>query len=208
VLTRRDRETVLRLGLYGYTPFLGGRLRVNAVMSQGIDLFDATQPGDVLASRFDGDGTFTSANFWVEWTRPLGGGFSVRLAGDSQLSSQPLLVGDELGLGGGAFLRGYDWSERTGDQGVIGSAELRFDLNRPFSFTRRAQFYAFGDGGVVNNLGTGGGGGSLASAGGGVRVDFTNRIGATAEVAVPLSGSRYDTGNRQPKINLGLSTSF
>jgi hemolysin activation/secretion protein len=90
----------------------------------------------------------------------------------------------------------------------MGSAELRYDVRRPFGIADRAQLYAFGDGGVVSNLSNGFGGGSLASAGGGVRVDFSRVVGATAEVAVPLTGPRYDTGNRQPRFNFGLSTSF
>jgi hemolysin activation/secretion protein len=205
---RRDRETVLRAGLYGYDELFGGRLRFNALVSQGLDLFDATDPGDPLASRSDADGTFTSANLWLEWTRPLGSGFSIRLAGDGQIASQPLLIGEEIALGGGSFLRGYNWSERSGDQGAMGSAELRYDVKRPLGIVDRAQFYAFGDGGVVRNLSNGTGGGSLASAGGGLRVDISRAIGATAEVAVPLTGPRYDTGNRQPRINLGVSTAF
>ena len=205
---RRDRTSVARLGLYGYNDTLGGRLRVSAILSQGLDLFDATGRRDPLASRFDAEGTFTAANIWVEWTRPLGSGFSVRLAGDSQIASQPLLVGEEVSLGGGPFLRGYDWSERSGDQGAMGSAELRFDIKRPLGIVDRAQLYVFGDGGVTRNLANGFGGGSLGSAGGGLRVDFTPTLGATAEVAVPLSGPRYDTRNRQPRINLGILTAF
>jgi hemolysin activation/secretion protein len=205
---RRERESVVRLGIYGYERMFGGRLRVSAAVSQGLDLFDATEPGDLLASRADADGTFTSANFWVDWTRALGSGFSIRLSGDSQIASQPLLIGEEVSLGGGAFLRGYDWSERSGDQGVMGSAELRYDIKRPLGVADRAQLYAFGDGGVVRDLINGAGGGSLASMGGGLRVDFSPRIGATAEIAVPLTGARYDTGNRNPRVNFGLSTSF
>jgi hemolysin activation/secretion protein len=205
---RRDRQTIARLGLYGYEDTLGGRLRVSAILSQGLYLFDATRAGDPLASRADADGRFSTANLWFEWTRPLGAGFSVRFAGDSQIASQPLLVGEEVSLGGGSFLRGYDWSERSGDRGGMGSAELRYDIKRPFGIAERAQIYAFGDGGVVRNLANGFGGGSLTSAGGGLRIDFSRRIGAIAEIAVPLSGPRYDTRNRQPRINLGLSTSF
>lgn len=205
---RRDRTSIARLGFNGYSDIWGGRLRASATLSQGLDIFDATRRGDALASRLDADGTFTAANIWVEWKRPLGSGFSVRLAGDTQVASQPLLVGEEVSLGGGSFLRGYDWSERSGDQGAMGSAELRFDIKRPLGIADRAQLYAFGDGGVTRNLANGFGGGSLASAGGGLRVDFSRSIGATAEIAVPLSGPRYDTRNRQPRINVGISTAF
>lgn len=207
-LARRDRTTVLRLGIYGYENFLGGRLRASAVFSQGVAVLGATDAGDPFASRPDSDGTFTSVNIWAEWTRPLGSGFSVRLAGDTQLSSKPLLVSEEVALGGGGFLRGYDWSERSGDKGTMGSVEARYDVKRPFGIAERAQVYVFGDAGIVNNLADGIGGGSLASAGGGIRLDVARGLGANAGVAVPLSGVRYDTGNRQPRINLGISKSF
>lgn len=207
-VVRRDRETVLRLGLYGYTNFLGGQLRANAVVTQGFDLFDATEADDPLASRTDADGTFTAANLWLEWVRPLGGGLSLRLSGAGQLASQPLLLNEVVSLGGGTFLRGYDSSERSGDQGVMGSAELRYDVKRPLGIADRAQLYAFGDGGVVRSIVSDWDGGSLASTGGGVRIDFNKTIGATAEIAVPLTGPRYDTGNRAPRVNLGVSKAF
>lgn len=208
VRLRHDRTTIARLGVTGYDDMGGGRLRVSATLSQGLGIFDATRRGDPLASRFDADGTFTAANIWIEWKRPLGSRFSLRLAGDTQIASQPLLVGEEVSLGGGSFLRGYDWSERSGDQGAMGSAELRFDIKRPLGIADRAQLYAFGDGGVTRNLANGFGGGALASAGGGLRVEFSRSIGATAEIAVPLTGPRYDTRNRQPRINVGISTAF
>ncbi|MGN6817635.1 MAG: hypothetical protein ACTHJR_03085 [Sphingomonas sp.] len=34
----------------------------------------------------------------------------------------------------------------------------------------------------------------------------TCRVGAAAEVAVPLTRPRYDTGNRDSRINLGIPT--
>jgi hemolysin activation/secretion protein len=208
VLVRKDRETVLRAGLYGYQDLLGGRLRVSTVLSQGLDLFDSTKANDPLASRADATGVFTIANAWFDWTRSLGRGFSVRVAGNSQIASRPLLVGEEMALGGGAFLRGYDISEATGDEGVAGSAELRFDLDRPFGFANHIQLYTFGDGGAVYNLANQPGGTTLASAGGGMRIDFSSALGATAEIAVPLTQPRYDTQNRQPRISVGLAKSF
>jgi hemolysin activation/secretion protein len=111
-------------------------------------------------------------------------------------------------LGGTGFVRGYDWSERTGDQGAMGMAELRYAWNKPFRLIPRAQLYGFVDGGEVGNLGGGFGGGSLASAGAGVRADVTGRLGANLELAVPLSGPRYDTGNKSPKFRFGLVRSL
>jgi len=205
---RDDRVVAARGTLYGYTDLAGGRLRVSTTLSQGLDILGATTAGDPLASRRDADGSFTSLSAWTDWSRDLGGDLSLRLAMLSQLSSQPLLIAEEIGLGGTGFLRGYDWSERSGDQGVMGMAELRYLIDRPFGLARRAQLYAFVDGGRVNNLDGGFGSGALASAGGGIRADVTRTFGANLEVAVPLSGPRYDTNDETPKINFKLLKSF
>lgn len=207
-LVRHDRIAAARLTLYGYADVAGGRLRVSSTVSQGTGLFDASAAGDPLASRADADGIFTSFSNWADWTTGLGRGVSVRIAVQSQVASEPLLIAEEAGLGGGAFLRGYDWSERTGDQAAMGMVEVRYMLNQPFNLIRRAQLYTYADGGTVTNLDGGFGGGSLASAGAGVRADITNWMGVNVEVAVPLTGDRYDTGNQSPKLNLRLIRSF
>ncbi len=208
VLIRDDRLTVARATLHGYSQLAGGRIRISSTLSQGLNLFGATGPRDPMSSRFDADATFTSLSIWSDWTRTLGGPFSFRAAAQSQFASQPLLISEETGLGGTGFLRGYDWSERSGDEGVMALAELRYLWKQPFKAIRRAQLYAFIDGGEVDNLRSGFGSGSLASTGGGIRADVTARFGANFEVAVPLSGARYDTNDRTPKLNFRLVRSF
>ncbi|MBB5710209.1 ShlB/FhaC/HecB family hemolysin secretion/activation protein [Sphingomonas xinjiangensis] len=208
VRIRHDRIATARVSLYGYSDLAGGRLRVSTTLSQGFGIFGATRLADPLASRYDADATFTALSAWSEWSTELGGQFSLRLAAQSQLASQPLLITEETGLGGTGFLRGYDWSERSGDQGVMGLAELRYLWNQPFGMFRRAQLYVFLDGGQVGNLANGFGSGELASTGGGVRTDFTANMGANLEVAVPLTGARYDTDDETPKLNLRLIRSF
>lgn len=205
---RDDRVVAARATLYGYADTAGGRLRAGATVSQGLDILGATEPGDPLSSRWDADGTFTIWSGWADWTRPLGGDFSLRLSMMSQLSSDPLLIGEEIGLGGTGFLRGYDWSERSGDEGVAGLAELRYALDRPLRLVRRTQLYAFADGGKVTNKADGFGSGTLASAGGGIRADVTNSFGINLELAMPLTGLRYDTSDKTPKVNLKLLKSF
>jgi hemolysin activation/secretion protein len=208
VRQREERTAVSRLTLYGYGDVAGGRLRVSTSLSQGLGIFGATRAGDPEATRADADATFTTLSAWADWTTDLGGDLSLRLAMQSQLSSQPLLISEEIGLGGTGFLRGYGWSERTGDEGVMGLLELRYLLSNPFGLARRAQLYAFADGGRVTNLDNGFGGGTLASAGMGVRADLTGTFGANVELAFPLSGYRYDTGDETPKLNLSLQKSF
>ncbi|HEX8414832.1 MAG TPA: ShlB/FhaC/HecB family hemolysin secretion/activation protein [Sphingomicrobium sp.] len=205
---RHDRLAALRVSLLGNRKLLGGTLRINATVSQGLGVFDATKAGDPMASRRDADATFTSLTSWADFTASLGQGFSVRLAAQSQIASQPLLVSEEMGLGGGGFLRGYDYSERSGDQGASGLVEFRYDWSKPFDLVRKLQLYGFVDGGHVDNKANGFGGGELVSAGGGVRADVSSTIDFSVEVAIPLSGPRYETGDRSPRINLRLLKVF
>lgn len=205
---RRDRIVAARLGLYGYQHLAGGNLRYNAQLSQGLPLFDASD-ADPGASRWLARDDFTAASIWADWTRPLGGRFGVKLAGQVQVASGPLLVAEQIGLGGGPFLRGYDYSERSGDEGLMGSLELQYTVpGGNDGLFRRTQFYTFVDGGHVDYLGGGCCGGSLASGGGGVRADLAHGLGATVEVAVPLTGPRYDTGHADPKVNVAIAKSF
>ena len=205
---QRDRIVAARLGLYGYERFAGGNLRYNALLTQGLPLFDASDT-DLGASRWLARDDFTAASVWADWTRPIGGGFGVKLAGQVQVASGPLLIAEQIGLGGGPFLRGYDYSERSGDEGVMGSAELQYSLpTSDDGAVRRAQIYAFVDGGRVEYLGGGCCGGALASGGGGLRADLAHGLGATLEVAVPMTGPRYDTGHADPKVNVAIAKSF
>jgi len=205
---QRDRIVAARLGLYGYQRFAGGNLRYNALLTQGLPLFDASDT-DLGASRWLASDDFTAASVWADWTRPIGGGFGVKLAGQVQVASGPLFIAEQIGLGGGPFLRGYDYSERSGDEGVMGSAELQYSLHTADDgAVRRAQIYAFLDGGKVEYLGGGCCGGALASGGGGLRADLAHGLGATLEVAVPMTGPRYDTGHADPKVNVAIAKSF
>lgn len=208
LLARHDRVAVLRAGVYGLADLYGGRLRGRATVSQGLDAFGATRRGDPLASRGDAVPDFTVLSGWFDWTASVAPGVSVKLAGLGQLSTEPLLISEDLGLGGTRFLRGYNYNERSGDQGAIGSGELRYDWARPAGLVRRAQLYAFADGGVVDNLRGGRGSGSLASAGGGVRTAVTRALDIDLQLAFPLTGPRYDTDDMTPRFNFRVGQSF
>ncbi|MGB7409394.1 MAG: ShlB/FhaC/HecB family hemolysin secretion/activation protein [Pontixanthobacter sp.] len=207
-LARHDRLTVLRASLYSIAQLAGGRMRGKLTFSQGLDVFGATQEGDPLASRGDAPAGFSTLSGWAEWRRDLFGDFDLEIGGRGQLSTAPLLATEDIGLGGTRFLRGYNFSERAGDEGIMGYAELQYDWVDPFGGIRNAELYIFGDGGVVGNLADGRGGGSLASAGGGVRTRITRDLDMNIEIAVPLTGPRYDTDNKDPRFNAGLRYNF
>lgn len=204
-LIRVDSLTTVRGSVFGNTRAAGGALRANAVWTQGLNLFDATRAADPLNSRGDADGTFAKLALSAEWTRKLFGGVGLNVAVRSQLASQPLLVAEEIGIGGAQFGRGYDYSERTGDKGTMAYAELNVAPKREAGPVDGIEFYVFADGGTVTNLANGFGSGSLFSTGGGVRIDVDRRTDAGFELALPLSGDRYDTGNASPRIRFSIT---
>jgi hemolysin activation/secretion protein len=207
-LARKDRVALARLGAYAFFYGLGGRFRSRVTISQGLDILGATQTGDLFASRLDGEPDFTTLDWWINYDRSLTRDISLSLNAMGQFSTTPLLIGESLGLGGNFYIRGYDVSTRVGDQGVMGVGELRYDLQNGLGLFENMQIYAFADGGVVTNLENGFGGGSLASSGAGLRTDITNTLDFDLEVAVPLTGPRYDTDDRTPRLNVSLSKSF
>lgn len=52
------------------------------------------------------------------------------------------------------------------------------------------------------------GGGSLASTGGGLRLDVTRDFDLDVEIAVPLTGERFDRESDAPTVNLRVQQSF
>src|SRR3546814_19536372 len=102
------------------------------------------------------------------------------------LTSSPVLAINQIAIGGSYFGRAYDYSERAGDKGLLGSAELSAKvLDRNSGFIRWAQLYAFADAGEVDNLENSYGTGSLYSAGAGARLDFANRLSLWIAAAFP-----------------------
>lgn len=207
-LVQHDRLAVLRAGAYGTAEVGGGRLRGRVTLARGLDVLGATQAGDPLASRSDASGQFTLAQAWLWYRRPIGGNFAVEVSGRGQLSSDPLLVTEDIGLGGPYYLRGYNYNERSGDEGVMGYGELQYYWSKPTDFLSGMQLYGFVDGGVVNDIGNVLNDGSLFSTGGGVRVDVTRKLDIDLELAVPLSGPRFDSDGSSPKVNFSVSQDF
>jgi hemolysin activation/secretion protein len=207
-LARQDRLTTVSAGIYGYSRLAGGWLRANAQIKQGLDLFDATQLGDPLSSRQDADGTFTTATFDIGWRKNVVADLGINVAVRSQLALQPLLISEETGLGGANFVRGYDYSERTGDQALLAYGELNYSWDSLPGPLAELEFYGFVDGGKAYNLDEGFGGGSLFSSGGGFRADIGKSLTGGLEVAVPLSGVRYDTGDSSARVRFQVTQAF
>lgn len=176
---------------------------------QGFDLFEASREGDSKLSRTDGSGEFTKLQ--VSYTRyqTLRNDFSLRLSGAGQVSSRALLSSEEFFIGGTQFGRGYEGGALSGDEGIAGLAELRYDLELDRPILKHLQFYGFLDGGTVwNELNGTTTSNSLASAGGGVRVNLAKGFYAEFEAAQPLTYASSENLDKDTQFFFFLSKSF
>ncbi|WP_298463630.1 ShlB/FhaC/HecB family hemolysin secretion/activation protein [uncultured Erythrobacter sp.] len=185
----------------------GGFIRTGLSVERGLGILGATRLGDPSASRRDGDGVFTKFRFNADTRIPVVKRLDVYLSAAGQLADRPLLASEELSLGGAYRVRGYDFAEVLGDEGISGLAELRYRVNTedlPLNFL---QLYSFIDGGYVSDIDQNFGEGSLFSAGPGVRgrwgvFDFE------VESAFPLGGSGERSDPDGPQINVRAGVSF
>ena len=187
----------------------GGVNYATLTYRQGLDIFGASHIDDDFLSRDGATANFSVLNFAYTRYQELAGPWSARLSMASQTASGPLFTSQQFYLGGAAFGRGYGTAEISGDNGVAGSFELRFDQQAHFSYLSRIQFYAFTDSGVVWNDGYHPWDGlSLISAGGGVRFFFGDDLQADIAVAFPLSYRAPDNSERSARLLFSISNAL
>ena len=178
-------------------------------LRQGLDIFDASKRGDPFLSRTDGNGTFSKFEFVASRLQKLNDVWSVRLATVGQLASTALLASQEFNLGGQLFGRGYETAEISGDSGIAGSVEIRFDQKLSGEILKGFQLYGFLDGGAARDFRGGRDSvASLSSAGGGVRFLFGSEIHADIGAALPLSYRSPSNADRSPRVFFVLSKAF
>lgn len=189
-------------------PF-GGTNYATLTYRQGLDVFGASRFDDDLLSRDGASSNFSVLNFWFTRYQTLNDAWSLKLSAASQTASRPLFTSQQFYLGGAAFGRGYGAAEISGDNGLAGSLELRFDQKLNLRYWSGYQLYAFGDAGAVWNDGYRLSDGlALTSAGAGVRFFLPQDFQADFGVAVPLSYRAPDNERRSPRFLFTLSSTF
>jgi len=175
---------------------------------QGLDVFGAGSPVD-LSSRDGASPGFSVLNAWFTRYQSLTAGWSIKLAGAAQFASGPLFSSQQFYLGGFAFGRGYGSAEISGDNGVAGTFELRYDQALNWAYLNGYQLYGFVDAGLAWNDGYQPWDGiALTSAGAGVRFNFINDLHADLSVAFPLSYRAPDNDTRSARFLVSLSTAL
>jgi hemolysin activation/secretion protein len=169
---------------------------------QGMNIFGASQPTDDLISRNIVSDTFSMLNYAYTRYQKITDVWSAKIAVNGQLSSTALLDSQRYFLGSAAFGPGY----YSGDNGIAGSFELRFDQTLANPYVKGYQLYGFVEAGKVWDFRDTTSGLSLASVGAGIRFYLPGQLQAGLAVATPL----YDTLNndvRDYRILFTLSNS-
>jgi hemolysin activation/secretion protein len=206
------RDKVRTLGLsadYKLVDGLKGTNYLTVAARQGLNVLGASQEGDDLLSRNGASGTFSVANFWFTRLQTINDAWSVKLAAAGQFASAPMLSSQQFYLGGAAFGRGYGSAEISGDNGIAGSAEIRFDQAVNYSYLTRYQLYGFVDTGAVWNRGYGSAQGqSITSAGAGVRLYLHDQLEAGLALSKPLTYASPDNPGRDIRVLFSLTSTF
>ncbi|WP_420836801.1 ShlB/FhaC/HecB family hemolysin secretion/activation protein [Bradyrhizobium algeriense] len=186
----------------------GGTNYLTVNYRQGLDILGASHRDDYL-SRDGASGKFSALNFWFTRYQTLSDAWSLKFAAAGQTASGPLFTSQQFYLGGIAFGRGYGSAEISGDNGLAGSAELRFDQKTNLQYLSGYQIYGFVDSGVAWNDGYRLSDGlSLTSAGGGVRFFLADGLQADIGAAAPLTYRAPDNPTRGARVLFSLTSAL
>ncbi|WP_291865726.1 ShlB/FhaC/HecB family hemolysin secretion/activation protein [Bradyrhizobium sp.] len=187
----------------------GGNNYLTASWRQGLEVFGASRRDDAFVSRGGASGKFSVLNLGFTRYHTLSDAWSVKLSGAGQWASGPLFTSQQFYLGGAAFGRGYGSAEISGDNGMAGSLELRFDQKLAFKYLTGYQLYGFVDAGTAWNNGYSYSDGlALTSAGAGMRFFLGDDLRADIAVAAPLSYRALDNATRSARVLFSVSNSF
>ncbi|MBI5318797.1 ShlB/FhaC/HecB family hemolysin secretion/activation protein [Bradyrhizobium sp.] len=187
----------------------GGTNYLTVNWRQGLDVLGASDKSDAWTSVWGASPKFSALNFWFTRYQTINDSFSVKLASAGQVASGPMYLSQQFYLGGLAFGRGYGAAEISGDNGIAGSLELRYDRKLNYQYWSGFQLYSFVDSGLVwwDGLrpwdGT-----ALTSAGGGVRLFLVGDLQADLGVAVPLGYRAPDNSTRSARFLFTLSNAL
>ncbi|HUK09657.1 MAG TPA: ShlB/FhaC/HecB family hemolysin secretion/activation protein [Stellaceae bacterium] len=184
-----DHWNVLDVGAtYSQNGFWEGNTTGVIDIAQGLQIFGATENDSPSLSRIGAHTDFTKITFTLKRAQLLWGPISAFVWLQGQWSPVPLVVGEQITFGGYEIGRGYWPSALSGDSGVGGSGELRYDHQFTDSFIQTVQPYIFFDTGKIwNHIGNTPNQ-AVASTGVGVRLSLPLNITGDVEFASMLLG--------------------
>jgi hemolysin activation/secretion protein len=187
---------------------LGGVNYFTLSYRQGLDIFGASHSDDLI-SHAGAVPDFSVFDAWFTRYQTLSAAWSLKLAAATQMANAPLFTSQQFYVGGAAFGRGYGAAELSGDNGLAGSVELRYDHRLNYKYWSGFQLYGFFDAGAVWNYGfTPADGLMLTSVGGGVRLFLCDDLTADFGVAFPLGYRAPENSARDARFMVSISSAF
>jgi hemolysin activation/secretion protein len=178
-------------------------------LRQGLDILGASDEGDLLLSRADASAEFTKAYLTFTRLHRFSDRWSLLFTGAAQAASGPLFGSEAFYLGGPFSGRAFRGDDVSGDAGLSGLAELRYDQSLEGRSLKGYQLYVFVDGGAVWDHGTGfSDRATLSSLGAGLRFALKDNLTAGVEVAVPIGDYSASSSDGGPRLFFTISQSF
>ena len=151
----RDRTTVGDIGLiFQQNGWENGATTISASVLHGLPILGAIDSASPLPSVLGFDQQFTRVTYSLQRVQRLPAHFSTLVSVQGQYTRSKLLSGELISFGGPSIGRGFDPSAVTGDRGIGGLAELRYDLALPSKLVYNAQLYGFFDGARATSIAT------------------------------------------------------
>jgi hemolysin activation/secretion protein len=205
-----DQWRVTDVALTYSSVMLGGSWSGSLDAAEGLGIFGATPDGTATLSHPGADTEFTKLTASFRHVRTLIGPLSFAIAGQGQYGFAPLVAGEQITFGGSQIGRGYDPGALTGDEGVGGSFELRWDEHFPKFYLETVEPYVYFDTGKVWNFEPNQGNDlAMRSTGVGIRFFLPHAISADFEVSrtlLAVPGS--DNGQKATKLLMDASIRF
>ena len=195
---------------YTQAGFWNGNTQVTVDVAQGLPVFGATENNSPSLSRPGAHTDFTKITTTVKRIQTIWGPVNVAITAQGQYAFEPLVAGEQISFGGSQIGRGYDPSAITGDHGVGGSFELRYDARVDQLFIQTVEPYLFFDTAKIwNRLGGNGSGLALHSTGAGIRFALEHNISAGVEYARTLTAvPGSDSGSVKSKVLFNAAVRF
>ena len=211
-LTTDDRIRALRAKVaYDFVDGYGGVNLFEGIVSQGLNVLNATKSDAGTASRANARPDFTTVKLNMTRLQPLTRELRAVATVNSQYAVSKILSGEQFGYGGASIGRAYDSSEISGDHGLSGKFEVQWQNPYQGDLIQSLQPYAFVDAGAVWAIDTKTTERRQSGTSAGIGVNFRVSGGfyGYLEVAQPLSrGVSSQSNSQEARIFFNLSKSL
>ena len=179
-------------------------------LNHGLDVANAKTAYLAGQPRVYANPTYNKVTFSGQRLQKMTDHYGILFGLEGQYSPDMLVSGEQYGVGGKLFGRGFDTNDVVGDSGGSAKIELQYTPAIEIPKVQYVQFFSYLDYGKVwvNHAGTADNTLELASVGGGFRFGITETIIGSLEVGVPLFRNITQDGNRDPRGFFSISAKY